>query len=457
MELLIIGTGYVGLVSGACLAEMGHHVTCLDIATDKIDALNRGIIPFYEPGLPEIVHRNQAAKRLHFTSDYASAIKKKLVCFIAVNTPIDNEGKADLQALYGAASSLAMHMDGYLSVVTKSTVPVGTTHALYDYIKNLLVKQGKKIDFDVIANPEFLKEGDAVQDFMRPDRIVIGCDSPHAAELMRKVYAPFMLSHERLLIMDPLSAEMTKYAANAMLATRISFMNEMAKICEKMGANIHSVRKGMGADPRIGYRYLYPGLGYGGSCLPKDLRALSEQAKQHQIAPHLLDAVALVNELQRHLMVQKIEEYFALHGGLQGKTLAIWGLSFKPDTDDMREAPSIPLIRQLLEQHVTLRLFDPVAMDNARRLLGNSDLITWCENELQAVLGADGLVLVTEWKQFRLPDFEAVKKKMRHHVLFDGRNQYHKEEMVQQGFDYICIGQKPAYRYCSEVGYGFSS
>lgn len=440
MDILIIGTGYVGLVSGACFSEMGHHVTCLDINAAKIEQLNAGIIPIYEPGLEELVKRNSKAQRLKFTTDYAGAVNSATVCFIAVDTPISPEGHANLNFVKAVASSIAEHMTDYKIIVNKSTVPVGTSILVTQIIASTLEKRGASINFDVVSNPEFLKEGDAVNDFMKPDRVIIGTNSHEAAAVITELYAPFMLRQERLFVMDPQSAEMTKYAANAMLATRISFMNELAGFCELVGADINKVRRGIGSDHRIGYSFLYPGPGFGGSCLPKDIRALHAHAHSLGYEMSLLSAVDQVNRHQKKVMGSKIINYFASRGGLSGKTIAILGLAFKPNTDDMREASSLVLIHQLINERAHVRLYDPAAMNNAKKSLPNSPFITWCADELDVAEGADAIVLITEWKQFRFLDFDSILPKMKTAVFFDARNQYHAHEMAKRGIDYICLG-----------------
>jgi len=442
MELLIVGTGYVGLVTGACFAEKGHTVTCLDIDQDKIEKLKQGIIPIYEPGLEEIVIRNIKLGRLKFTTDYKSAMSNATACFIAVPTPSNEDGSCNTSYVEDAARQIAEHMAGYCVLVNKSTVPVGTADRVKAVVNNVLERRKLQIPFDVVSNPEFLKEGAAIQDCLSPDRIVIGSDAAKGTEIMKKIYAPFIKSSdsERLLLMDTRSAEMTKYAANAMLATRISFMNEIADICKKVGANVNEVRKGMGMDPRIGPSFLYPGVGYGGSCFPKDIRALMAIAKNAGTEPILLQATDLVNERQKKLLPQQMAHYFSHKGGLNGKTIAIWGLSFKPDTDDMREAPSLTVIDQLLKQGARLRLFDPVAMANAKKIMGNRPEIVWCSNEFEAAVGADAIALITEWKQFRFVDFKKIGTHMKGLALFDGRNQYRPIEIKHSGFDYISIG-----------------
>ena len=440
MKLLIVGSGYVGLVTGACFAEMGHHVVCLDINRTKIASLQQGFIPIYEPGLEELVRRNAQANRLSFTTDYATAVAESQVCFITVDTPVTPEGDADLQYVRNVAKSIAEHMNDYRLIVNKSTVPIGTAREVARIIRDTLEKRRLSLDFDVVSNPEFLKEGNAIQDFMKPDRVVIGSESDKSTQIMKEIYAPFMLNHERMIVMDIASAELTKYAANAMLATRISFMNELAGLCEHIGADINKVRKGIGADNRIGNSFLYAGPGFGGSCLPKDIRALHNYARKQQHPLTLVEAVEAINQRQKMLLGKKIHFYYASRSGLEGKTIAILGLAFKPDTDDMREAPSLVLIQQLLKAGCDLRLYDPIASDNARKLLGTQSSITWCTNELDAAKGADAVALVTEWKQFRLLDFPALRSTMRGNAFFDGRNQYIPAEMAQHGFDYICIG-----------------
>ncbi len=438
MQLLFIGGGYVGLVTGACMADMGHSVTCLDINKEKIDQLNAGHVPIYEPGLQEMVSRNFQSGRLRFTTDYPKAVQQANICFICVDTPCCDDGHADLSRLLSAVTSIAQHMDSHKIIVNKSTVPVGTAAKIRQTMEAVLEKRGAHLLFDLVSNPEFLKEGNAIQDCMKPDRIIIGTDSVEAAKIMQEIYAPFTFNHERLLIMDIASAEMTKYAANAMLALRISFMNEMALLCEKNGADINKVRKGIGSDNRIGYHFLYAGAGFGGSCFPKDIRALRAQARDHQTPTALLDALEIVNEKQKRRIGEKIEHYFERE--LKDKTIAILGLSFKPDTDDMRQAPSLVLMEQLLKKGCNLRLFDPVAMENAQKLLPQHPSITYCVDELDAAKGSDAIVLMTEWKQFRFLDFSALLNAMKGCGFFDGRNQYRMQEMEERGFDYFGIG-----------------
>ena len=440
MQILVVGTGYVGLVTGSCFAEMGHMVTCLDIDRGKIELLQKGIVPIYEPGLEELVKRNMQQRRLKFTTDYPKSVAEATVCFIAVPTPSKPDGSCDTSYVETAARQIASQMNGYKILVNKSTVPVGTAHWMAPIVREELTKRGVSFSFDIVSNPEFLKEGAAVQDCLKPDRIIIGADQSKPAEVLKEIYSAFTLSHDRILMMDILSAEMTKYAANAMLATRISFMNEMAAICKRVGANVNEVRKGIGSDTRIGYSFLYPGVGYGGSCFPKDVRALIATAKNVQCDPLLLEAVDVVNNRQKKVLGQKLSHYFATRGGLKNKTIAVWGLSFKPDTDDVREAPSIPFIQELLQTGAHLRLFDPVAIPNAKKILGDSPQITWCNDEFDAASGADAIALVTEWKQFRLVDFKPIREKMKGIAFFDGRNQYKPVDMKNKGFDYIGIG-----------------
>ncbi|MBS0615515.1 MAG: UDP-glucose/GDP-mannose dehydrogenase family protein [Verrucomicrobia bacterium] len=429
MYILVIGTGYVGLVTGASLAEMGHHVTCLDIDQAKIDALNQGIIPIYEPGLEDLVRRNKAAGRLSFTTQYPSKLS---TCFIAVPTPAKEDGSCDLKYVMAATEEIGKHMTGPCLIVIKSTVPVGTADAVRAALKT-------SYPFDVVSNPEFLKEGAAVTDCMKPDRIILGVDNPKAAEQMKELYAPFTLNHDRILVMDNRSAEMTKYAANAMLATRISFMNEMAGLCERLGASINHVRVGIGSDHRIGYNFLYAGVGYGGSCFPKDIDALRQMAKAVGYETPLLTATHTINERQKKILSEKMKKYFAKTGGLKEKTIAIWGLAFKPDTDDIREAPALQLIEELLSHGADVRLYDPIAQEKGKMQLSHPG-IAWCTSEYEAAQGADAVALVTEWKQFRFVDFDQVLSSMGGKGFFDGRNQYKPREMKSRGFDYFCIG-----------------
>lgn len=448
MHLLFIGTGYVGLVTGASMAEMGHTITCLDIDAKKVELLNQGHIPIYEQGLEELVRRNKKAGRLRFTTSYQEGVKASQVCFICVDTPPDSFGRADLTQVKNVARSIAQEMDRHYIIINKSTVPVGTAHVVRQEIQEVLdARQRSPLAFDVVSNPEFLAEGSAVMNCMKPDRVILGVDNPEIEPILKEIYSPFMLNHDRLILMDVASAEMTKYAANTMLASRISLMNELAGLCEKVGANIDLVRVGIGADQRIGYKFLYPGMGYGGSCLPKDLKALKALADQVDHPTPMLSAIEEVNEKQKHLMAEKICAYYEKRGAVSGKTIGILGLSFKPETNDMREAPSLVLIRCLLNAGVNLRLYDPVAMPDARKLLPDHDLISWCDSEYEAATGADALVLVTEWKQFRFLDFSKIKMSMQGNAFFDGRNQYIPKKMIQQGFDYISIGKPEALAY----------
>ncbi len=445
MNLLMIGVGYVGLVSGTCFSEMGHHVTCLDINPERIENLKQGIIPIYEPGLEEMVKRNIKSKRLSFTTDYAKSVPQADVCFIAVDTPTTESGAADISQVEAVAHTLGRYIERYCVIVTKSTVPVGTTARVAEIIGQCLEKRQLTIDFDVVSNPEFLKEGNAIQDFMKPDRVIIGVETPRSAAIMKNIYSPFMLNHDRLLVMDILSAELSKYVANAMLATRISFMNEIANFCEKIGADVNWIRKAIGADERIGNKFLYPGVGFGGSCLPKDIKALIAQAHAFNTELSILKAVENVNHCQKTMIGKKLRAYFGDKGGLKHKTIGILGLSFKPDTDDMREAPSLVLIHDLLNQQVRLRLFDPISMPKAKLILGDHPSITWCQDEIETAQGVDALVLMTEWKQFRFLNFQAILPIMTGRAFFDGRNQYQCEDMRNKGFDYFSVGRQPAY------------
>lgn len=448
MKLTVIGTGYVGLVSGACLADVGNHVLCLDLDARKIETLNTGGIPIYEPGLKEIVANNVAAGRLRFTTNIEESVAFGDIQMIAVGTPPGEDGSADLQYVVAAARNIGRHMTTRKIVIDKSTVPVGTADNVGEAIGEELNKRGVSANFSVVSNPEFLKEGAAVEDFMRPDRIVIGVghkdgtDDPETIETMRKLYAPFQRSHDRLMVMDVRSAELTKYAANAMLATRISFMNELALLAEKLGADIESVRKGMGSDPRIGYHFLYPGIGYGGSCFPKDVQALQRTGESAGIEMKLLDAVERVNFAQKHVLTQKIVQQFGEN--LSGKTIALWGLAFKPNTDDMREAPSLVLINDLTTRGATIVGFDPVAMHEARHLLAANKNVRFADSAMSALSGADALAIVTEWKTFRAPDFAAMKTALKNPLVFDGRNLYEPAAMAEYGIRYFPIGRKQA-------------
>ncbi len=439
MRVTIFGTGYVGLVTGACLSETGNHVLCVDIDGGKIERLNRGEIPIYEPGLEDIVAAGVKAGRLEFTTDVAAGVAHGLFQFIAVGTPPDEDGSADLKHVIAAAGSIAEHMDEYRIIVDKSTVPVGTADRVKAEVNRVLERRGMQVEFDVVSNPEFLKEGAAVEDFTRPDRIIVGTDNPRTGELLRALYEPFNRNHDRLLVMDVRSAELTKYAANAMLATKISFMNELANLSELVGADIEQVRIGIGSDPRIGYEFIYPGLGYGGSCFPKDIRALASVARAHGYQPELLAAVENVNLRQRRVLFEKIRHYF--DGNLKGKTVAVWGLAFKPNTNDMREASSRAIMEALWEAGCTVKAYDPVARHEAQSIYGDRADFVLCERAEDALEGADALAIVTEWKEFRSPDFEALRAAMKHPVIFDGRNLYDPVLMSRLGIRYYGIGR----------------
>jgi UDPglucose 6-dehydrogenase len=440
MNISVIGTGYVGLVTGTCLAEVGNDVLCLDVDEGKIALLKSGGIPIYEPGLEDMVKRNVAAGRLRFTTDVAASVKHGAVQFIAVGTPMDEDGSADLQYVVAAARNIGKHMDDYTVVVDKSTVPVGTADKVRAAVKEELDKRGSKLEFSVVSNPEFLKEGSAVNDFMRPDRIVVGADDERAMHLMHSLYGPFNRNRDRLIEMDIKSAELTKYAANAMLAMRISFMNELALLAEKMGADIERVRNGIGSDQRIGYHFLYAGCGYGGSCFPKDVQALRRTAKEFGNDLKILNAVEAVNEHQKEVLLGKITAKFG--DDLSGKNIALWGLAFKPNTDDMREAPSRVLIEGLWARGATVTAFDPVAMHEARRIFGDDPRLKLVGSPMAALEGADALAIVTEWKVFRAPDFSAVKAELKNPVVFDGRNLYEPKEVRDHGIEYYSIGRR---------------
>ena len=437
MKIVVVGTGYVGLVTGACLAEVGTEVICIDINEKKINDLKKGIIPIYEPGLDLIVERNFKAGRLRFSTNLQDAIEGAQVIFIAVGTPPGEDGSADLKYVLQVADQVGTYMDGYLIVVTKSTVPVGTALKVKKSIQAALDKRNATIDFDVASNPEFLKEGAAVDDFLKPDRIVIGVENEKAKTLLGVLYEPFVLNGHPVLFMDIPSAEMTKYAANAMLATKISFMNEIANLCERVGANVNEVRLGIGSDPRIGNRFIYPGIGYGGSCFPKDVKALIRSASEYKYEMRILKSVEDVNDDQKKVIVNKIEKHFGT--SLKEKTFCIWGLSFKPNTDDMREAPSLVIIEALLKAGAKVKAYDPVAMKEASHLLSKD--VELKEDAISAAENADAIVLVTEWPEFRLPDWETIKEKMNEHVIFDGRNIYNRKEMHKFGFTYYAIGR----------------
>lgn len=439
MKITIFGTGYVGLVSGTCLAEVGHTVLCVDIDQNKVDALQKGVIPIYEPGLESLVIDNSQSKRLQFTSDVREGVEFGEVIFIAVGTPPQEDGTADLGYVLDVAKTIGTHMQTPKIVVGKSTVPVGTCDKVKSTIAETLADRRVNIDFDVISNPEFLKEGAAVNDFMKPDRIVIGCESDHAQQVMRELYAPFNRNHERIIFMDTRSSEMTKYAANAMLATKISFMNEMANIAERVGADIEMVRHGIGSDPRIGYHFIYAGCGYGGSCFPKDVKALNQTAETIAYKAELLTAVDNVNKRQKSVLSQKVKHHFGQD--LSGKTFALWGLAFKPQTDDMREAPSLVVIEEILTAGGTIKAFDPVAMEETRKIIGDNPHVQLCSNKEDAIDTADALIICTEWKNFKAPDFDVLKEKLISPVIFDGRNLYEPKLMQSRGFTYYGIGR----------------
>jgi UDPglucose 6-dehydrogenase len=439
MKITIIGTGYVGLVTGACLAEMGNHVVCLDLDAAKIKILEDGGIPIHEPGLLDVVKRNRAAGRLQFTTDVVAAVNHGTLQFIGVGTPPDEDGSADLQYVVAAARNVGRHMTDYKVIVDKSTVPVGTGEKVRAAVAEELAKRGVELEFSVVSNPEFLKEGAAVEDFMRPDRIVVGADDERAILLMRSIYSPFMRNHDRLLVMDIKSAEFTKYAANAMLATRISFMNELALLAERVGADIELVRKGIGSDPRIGTHFLYPGAGYGGSCFPKDVKALVHTARDNGVTLQVLTAVEAANEKQKHVLVDKIVKRFG--EDLSGRQFAIWGLAFKPNTDDMRDAPSRIVIAELAKRGAKVKAYDPVAMTEARRVLEGVQGLDFVDNQTQALEGSDALVIITEWKEFKSPDFDAIKSMLKQPVVIDGRNLYEPALMRALGIEYSGIGR----------------
>ena len=438
MKIAVIGTGYVGLVSGTCFAEVGNTVTCVDVNAKKIENLKKGIIPIYEPGLEAMVLNNIANKNLFFTTDIAQAIKQVEVVFIAVGTPMGEDGSADLQYVLSVAQSIGEAMEQHLIIVNKSTVPVGTADKIKEVIASALKKRGANIAFDIVSNPEFLKEGKAIQDFMKPDRVVIGAESSYAFEKMKALYSSFFLQHERFITMDIRSAEMTKYAANAMLATKISFMNEIANICERVGADVNKVRLGIGSDTRIGYSFIYPGCGYGGSCFPKDVLALKRLAEEVNYKAELIESVNNVNNRQKLLIAEKVIKKYGKD--LKGRTFAIWGLAFKPETDDMREAPAIYIIKKLIAQGAQIRAYDPKATHEAKNFYLKDYAIEYVESKYEALKGADALLLLTEWKEFRSPDFEEIGKLLKDKVIFDGRNQYNAFNLPSMGFEYIQIG-----------------
>ncbi len=436
MKIAVVGTGYVGLVTGACLSDVGLEVICVDVDVKKIENLKKGILPIYEPGLKDIVERNFRKERLQFTTDLPTAIKGADVAFIAVGTPPGEDGSADLKYVLAVATEIGSSMNDYGVIVTKSTVPVGTAKKVDKAISDAQAARGVKIPYDVASNPEFLKEGAAIDDFMRPDRIVVGVNSERGREIMSNLYKPFTLNGHPVIFMDIPSAEMTKYAANAMLATKISFMNDIANLCEIMGADVNMVRKGIGSDPRIGNKFIYPGIGYGGSCFPKDVKALIKTAAESKYNMRILEAVEAVNESQKSVLFNKVKEHF--NNNLKGKTLSVWGLSFKPKTDDMREAPSVVIINKLLAEGVKIKAYDPVAMEEAKHQLG--DTITYCKDEYESLVDSHGILLVTEWTEFRVPNWKVVSKLLEEKVVFDGRNIYDREELEAYGYAYYGIG-----------------
>ncbi|MDQ2639205.1 MAG: UDP-glucose/GDP-mannose dehydrogenase family protein [Pseudomonadota bacterium] len=440
MQVTIFGSGYVGLVTGACLADAGNHVICVDVDQGKTERLNRGELPIHEPGLDELIQRNRKAGRLEFTTNAKAGVEHGLFLLIAVGTPPDEDGSADLKHVLSVAHTIGQYLARYAIVMTKSTVPVGTADKVRAEIEATLAERNAGVEFDVVSNPEFLKEGAAIQDFMKPDRVVVGTDNPRTMELLRALYEPFTRNHERFVVMDVRSAELTKYAANAMLATKISFMNELANIAERVGADIEKVRVGIGSDPRIGYSFIYPGVGYGGSCFPKDVQALVRSAGGVQYKARLLEAVEAVNQAQKGFIVAKARKHFGTNG-LTGRTFALWGLAFKPNTDDMREAPSLTIIKELLADGALVRAFDPVAMDETRRILGARQGLTFVTEANAALQGADALLIVTEWQEFRSPDFDHLRATLKQPVIFDGRNLYNPEMMKRMGISYYGVGR----------------
>ncbi|HEB54894.1 MAG TPA: UDP-glucose/GDP-mannose dehydrogenase family protein [Gammaproteobacteria bacterium] len=439
MKITVFGSGYVGLVTGTCLAEVGNDVLCMDVDEDKIEQLKNGQIPIYEPGLESMVKENYKAGRLDFTTDVSRAVNHGLFQFIAVGTPPDEDGSADLQYVLAVANSIAAHMEDFKVIIDKSTVPVGTADKVRAVIADKLAERGRELEFDVVSNPEFLKEGAAIDDFMKPDRIVIGTDNPRTTELLKALYSPFNRNHDRLIAMDIRSAELTKYAANSMLATKISFMNELANLAEYLGADIEQVRQGIGSDSRIGYSFIYPGCGYGGSCFPKDVKALERTAKEVGYNAELLSAVENVNDRQKEVLFNKINNHF--NGDLKGKTFALWGLSFKPNTDDMREAPSRVLIEALIDAGASVQAYDPEAMEEAKRIYPDKAGLSLCDNAEDALNGADALCIVTEWKNFWSPDFDEMKNRLKQPLIFDGRNLFDPNNVKAMGFEYISIGR----------------
>ena len=441
MNISVVGTGYVGLVTGTCFAEMGNNVICVDIDAEKIEKLKKGIIPIYEPGLEDMVVNNHNKGNLSFTTNIEEGLDKSDICFIAVGTPMGEDGSADLKYVLAVAKAIGEKMSHHMYVIDKSTVPVGTADKVRETIQKALKERESDLTFDIISNPEFLKEGAAVEDFMKPDRVVIGTDNENAKAVMRELYAPFTRSHDRFIDMDIRSAEMTKYTANAMLATKISFMNEIANICERVGADINMVRHGIGSDSRIGYSFIYPGCGYGGSCFPKDVQALAKTAKEYGYTPRILDAVEKVNEDQKHVIPRKVFNYFG--EDLAGRTFAVWGLAFKPETDDMREASSITIINDLTSRGAKIKAYDPKAIHEAKSFyLKDNPNIEYVDSKYDALTDADAMILVTEWKEFRSPDFDEIKKRLKKPIIFDGRNQYNMTKLNKEGFEYFQIGVK---------------
>lgn len=441
MNICIVGTGYVGLVTAACFAEMGNHVSCVDVNQGIIDELKKGKIHIYEPGLEDIVHRNAADERLSFTTDLAEGLNDSLFVFICVGTPSRDDGSCDMSYVFKVAQGIGQHMESYKIVVDKSTVPVGTADRVKEIIQAELLARDMDMEFDVVSNPEFLKEGDAISDFLKPDRVIVGTDNVRTAELLKALYSPFARSRDKLMVMGVRSAEMTKYAANCMLASKISFINEIANICERIGADVREVRQGIGSDHRIGYKFIYPGVGFGGSCFPKDIRALIETAKNSGYDPMLLNSINEVNEQQKMVLARKIEGYFDQQGGVEGKVLAQWGIAFKANTDDIRESSALTIINYLSERKMNIKVFDPEANPRAREYFQDNPRVTVCDNEYEACEGAQALAVVTDWNQFRNPDFEKIKKKLTAPVVFDGRNLYYPQYMANIGFAYFCIGR----------------
>lgn len=445
MDVCIVGSGYVGLVTAACFAEMGNNVCCVDVNPEVVNKLKSGEVHIYEPGLKELVVRNSAQGRLNFTTDLSKGLKNGLFVFICVGTPSLEDGSADLSYVHQVAREVGRTMGEYKILVDKSTVPVGTADQVREIVAAELDKRGVSQEFDVVSNPEFLKEGDAVTDFMKPDRVVVGTDNVRTAELLRTLYAPFARSRDKLMIMSVRSAEMTKYAANCMLATKISFINEIANLCESVGADVRDVRQGVGADHRIGYHFIYPGIGYGGSCFPKDVKALIRTAREYGHPAELLESVDRVNEAQKKVLANKIVDYFQNQGGVRGKILAVWGLAFKANTDDLRESPSVKIIQELISRGMHIRAFDPVAGSKARERFAGCEGVSIVKEQYEALDGADALAVLTEWNQFRNPDFDWIKKRLQAPIVFDGRNLYPPEEMAVKGFAYFCIGRRPEF------------